>query len=154
MNRFQLVADHQRRHGVKRLCRVIGVARSSYYHWRATAPDRATRAAADARLAARIRVVHRDSAGTYGVPRITAELRETGHVVNHKRVARVMRQIGLAWPGCDSAAGTAPPSATPPRSKRRTCSAGTSPRGHRTPATSATSRIYRSPTARSAISRP
>jgi transposase InsO family protein len=96
VNRFQFVADQQRRHGVKRLCRVIGIARSSYYHWRATAPDRATRAAADARLAARIRVVHRDSAGTYGVPRITAELRETGHVVNHKRVARVMRQIGLA----------------------------------------------------------
>lgn len=96
MNRFQFVADHQRRHGVKRLCQVIGIARSSYYHWKTTAPDRAARAAADARLAARIRTVHRDSAGTYGVPRITAELRATGHVVNHKRVARVMRGIGLA----------------------------------------------------------
>jgi transposase InsO family protein len=96
VNRFQFVADHQRRHGVKRLCQVIGVARSSYYHWRATAPDRTARAAADARLAARIRTVHRASAGTYGVPRITAELRETGHPVNHKRVARVMRRIGLA----------------------------------------------------------
>jgi transposase InsO family protein len=40
-------------------------------------------------------VIHRDSAGTYGVPRITAELREAGQVVNHKRVARVMRGIGL-----------------------------------------------------------
>jgi len=96
VNRFQFVADHQRRHGVKRLCQVIGVARSSYYHWRTTAPDRAARAAADGRLAARIRTVHRASAGTYGVPRITAELRETGHPVNRKRVARVMRQIGLA----------------------------------------------------------
>jgi len=95
VNRFQFVDDHQRRHGVKRLCQVIGIARSSYYHWKATSPDRAVRAAADARLAARIRVIHRDSAGTYGVPRITAELREAGHVVNHKRVARVMRGIGL-----------------------------------------------------------
>ncbi len=96
MNRFQFVADHQRRHGVKRLCQVVGIARSSYHHWKAAAPDRAVRAAADARLAARIRMIHRDSTGTYGVPRITAELRDAGHVVNHKRVARVMRGIGLA----------------------------------------------------------
>jgi transposase InsO family protein len=96
VNRFQFVDDHQRHYGVKRLCQVIGVARSSYYHWRAAAPDRAARAAADARLAARIRVVHRDSGGTYGVPRITAELRDTGQQVNHKRVARIMRGLGLA----------------------------------------------------------
>jgi len=96
VNRFQFVDDHQRRYGVKRLCQVIGIARSSYYHWRATTSDRADRAAADARLAARIRVIHRESAGTYGVPRITAELREAGEVVNHKRVARVMAGIGLA----------------------------------------------------------
>ena len=96
MNRFQFVDDHQRHHGVKRLCQVVGIARSSYYHWKATAPDRAIRAAADARLAARIRTIHRDSTGTYGVPRITAELRDTGHPVNHKRVARVMRGVGLA----------------------------------------------------------
>ncbi|WP_435875831.1 IS3 family transposase [Saccharopolyspora shandongensis] len=96
VNRFQFVADHQRRYGVKRLCQVIGVARSSFYHWKATAADRAARSAADDRLAARIRVVHRESGGTYGVPRITAELREAGHLVNHKRVARVMRGIGLS----------------------------------------------------------
>jgi transposase InsO family protein len=96
VNRFQFVADHQRRHGVKRLCQVIGIARSSYYHWRATKSGRAARAAADGLLATRIRAIHRESAGTYGVPRITAELREAGQVVNHKRVARVMTMIGLA----------------------------------------------------------
>jgi hypothetical protein len=96
VNRFQFVADHQRCHGVKRLCQVIGIARSSCYHWRATKSDRADRAAADSRLAARIRAIHRESSGTYGVPRITAELREAGHLVNHKRVARVMAGIGLA----------------------------------------------------------
>lgn len=95
MNRFQFVADLQRRHGVKRLCQVLGIARSSYYHWRSTAADRVARAAADARLAARIRVVHHESAGTYGAPRVTAELRATGDLVNHKRVARIMREAGL-----------------------------------------------------------
>ncbi|MEV6994412.1 IS3 family transposase [Streptomyces sp. NPDC093228] len=96
VNRFQFVADHQRRYGVKRLCAILGIARSSFYYWRRTAEDRAVRQAADARLATRIRAVHRESDGTYGVPRITAELRGDGERVNHKRIARVMRSINLA----------------------------------------------------------
>lgn len=96
VNRFHFVADHQRRHGVKRLCSILGIARSSCYYWRRTAADRAGRQAADARLAARIRAVHRESDSTYGAPRITAELRETsGEPVNHKRVARIMRACGI-----------------------------------------------------------
>ncbi|MDT9686089.1 IS3 family transposase [Streptomyces sp. TRM76323] len=96
MNRFQCVADHQRRYGVKRLCTILGIARSSFCYWRRTAAGRAARQAADAALAARMRAVHRESDGTYGVPRITAEFREAGERVNHRRVARVMRQAGLA----------------------------------------------------------
>lgn len=64
MNRFQFVADHQRRYGVKRLCTILGIARSSFYYWRATAAERVARQAADARLAARIRAVHHESDGT------------------------------------------------------------------------------------------
>jgi transposase-like protein len=74
VNRFQFVADHQRRYGVKRLCTILGIARSSFYYWRRTAANRAARQAADARLADRIRAMHHGSRGTYGVPRITAEL--------------------------------------------------------------------------------
>ncbi|MYR55504.1 IS3 family transposase [Streptomyces sp. SID625] len=96
MNRFQFVADHQRRYGVKRLCTILGIARSSFYYWRRTAADRSARQAADAALAARILAVHREPDGTYGVPRITAELRDDGKRINHKRIARVMRSIGLA----------------------------------------------------------
>ncbi|WP_307619257.1 IS3 family transposase [Streptomyces sp. V3I7] len=96
VNRFHFVADHQRRYGVKRLCTTLGIARSSFYYWRRTAADRAARQAADAALAARIRAVHLEPDGTYGVPRITAELRDDGERVNHKRIARVMRSIGLA----------------------------------------------------------
>ncbi|GHH63141.1 hypothetical protein FHS35_002022 [Streptomyces umbrinus] len=101
MNRFQFVADDQRRYGVKRLCTILGIARSSFYYWRHTAAARAALQAADARLAARIRAVHRESDGTYGAPRITAELREAGERVNHKRIARMMRGAGVggARPG-------------------------------------------------------
>ncbi|MGX1510655.1 hypothetical protein RKD44_001943 [Streptomyces collinus] len=40
--------------------------------------------------------MHQESDGTYGSPRITAELREaSSEVVNHKRVARIMRASGI-----------------------------------------------------------
>ncbi|HCA88333.1 MAG TPA: hypothetical protein DEQ61_24435 [Streptomyces sp.] len=92
VNRCQFVEDHQRRHGVKRLCDILGLSRSSFYYWRRTAAARAARQVVEAGIAARIRKVHQESDGTYGAPRITAELRdEGGPAVNHKRVARIMR---------------------------------------------------------------
>jgi transposase InsO family protein len=95
VNRFQFVADHQARYGVKRLCQILAVNRSSFYYWRSTAPARAARNAADVALAERITTVHAAFDGTYGAPRITAELRDNGLPVNRKRVARVMRRFGV-----------------------------------------------------------
>ncbi|MEU3202022.1 IS3 family transposase [Streptomyces sp. NPDC006996] len=96
INRFQFIEDHHRAWGVKRLCHVLEVARSSFYKWRAGREARAARERADAALAERIRAVHTEWDGTYGRPRITAELREDGEHVNHKRVGRVMRKFGIA----------------------------------------------------------
>lgn len=95
MSRFQFVADHASAFGVKRLCRVLAVSRSGYYRWLSAEPARSARAAADAELAERIRQIHAEFDGTYGSPRITAELRQTGTRVNHKRVERVMRTHGI-----------------------------------------------------------
>lgn len=98
MNRFQFVADHQHTYEVKRLCELIEVERSSFYAWQAAAAARQARAAADAQLAERIRDVHQED-NTMGAPRITAELNDgvpDEQRVNHKRVARVMRQDGIS----------------------------------------------------------
>lgn len=95
MSRFQFVADHRDTFGVKRLCRVLEVSRSGFYRWLAAAPARAARAAADAALAAQITEIHAGFEGTYGSPRVTAQLRDTGRRINHKRVARVMRVFGI-----------------------------------------------------------
>lgn len=81
-----------------RLCEVIEVSRSSFYAWRKAAPARHARAQADAELAARIKAAHaKDKA--CGAPRITAELNDgapPAERVNHKRVARVMREHAIA----------------------------------------------------------
>ena len=98
MTRFQFVADHRDAFEVKRLCEIVDVARSSFYAWLAAAPARAVRASADAALAQRIRAIH-DTDRAQGVPRITAELNDGAPAdgrVNHKRVARVMRQEQIA----------------------------------------------------------
>ncbi|WP_396989404.1 IS3 family transposase [Nonomuraea sp. C10] len=95
VSRFEFVDDHRDVFGVKRLCWVLKVSRSGFYRWRKAAPARAERAAADAVLAAEIRHIHGEFDGTYGSPRITAELRAQGRRVNHKRVARVMRRFGI-----------------------------------------------------------
>jgi transposase InsO family protein len=102
VNRFQFVEDHKDAYGVKRLCEVIEIARSSFYAWLAAAPGRAERQAADAALASRIRVLQDPAQGgdrAYGAPRITADLNDGATAterVNRKRVARVMREHQLA----------------------------------------------------------
>lgn len=94
-SRFQFVDDHRGAFGVKRLCRMLNLSRSGFCRWLAGTDARAGRARADAELAERIAEIHRESDGTYGVPRVTAELHDTGVRVNHKRVARVMRAWGI-----------------------------------------------------------
>ncbi len=71
-------------------CRVLGVKRSSYYDWLSRPPS--ARAIQDAQLVETIRRVHYDSRGTYGAPRVHAELRlGLGIAIGRKRVARLMR---------------------------------------------------------------
>jgi putative transposase len=76
------------------MCRVLGVSPSGYYAWRERLPS--ARAQADQRLLDQIRTLHAHSRQTYGAPRIHADLRETGVPCGRKRVARLMRQAGLA----------------------------------------------------------
>ncbi len=57
--------------------------------------SRSERARGDAILADRIRWIHLRSRGTYGAPRIHAELADEGMRVGRKRVARLMRIAGL-----------------------------------------------------------
>jgi putative transposase len=76
------------------MARVLGVSTAGYYAWLRRPPS--DRAVADAALLQRIRTVHASSRETYGVPRVHAALRAGGQRHGRKRVARLMRQDGLA----------------------------------------------------------
>lgn len=104
VSRFQFIDDYRATYPVKWLCDILEVARSSYYAWVAGKPTRAARRRADLALAERIRTIQDPKQGgdrAYGVPRVTADLNDglapggEGRV-NHKRVARVMREHNLA----------------------------------------------------------
>ncbi len=75
------------------MCDVLQVSPSGYYKW--TGCSESHRACRDRALATHIRAVHKSSHGTYGSPRIHAELKEQGEEVSRKRIARLMRQEGL-----------------------------------------------------------
>ena len=85
---------HQAAHPIATLCRVLGVSASGYYAW--TGRPASARATADAALMERIRVIHTRSRGTYGERRVHAELAAQGVHVGRKRIARLMRAMGLA----------------------------------------------------------
>ncbi len=71
---------------VRMVCQVVGLPRSSYYYQPVQRDEGNLRKAIE------------ELAGqwpTYGYRRITAELRRANWEVNHKRVARLMRQMGL-----------------------------------------------------------
>jgi len=86
------VTAHQAVHPVAVVCRTLGVSPSGYYAWRKR--PLSPRARADVALTAQIEAVHRESRGTYGAPRIHAELGAQGIHISRKRVARLMRTAG------------------------------------------------------------
>jgi putative transposase len=93
VSRYRFIAAEKANYPVVQLCRVLRVASSGYYAWKQRQPSR--RSQANAALTARIRAIHKRSRGTYGAPRIHAEL-HAEQPVSRKRVARLMRAAGLA----------------------------------------------------------
>ena len=81
-------------HPIRTMARVLGVSASGFYAWRDRPPS--DRQRGDAALLRRIRTIHAISHGTYGAPRVQAELRAEGTHVGCKRIARLMQKAGIA----------------------------------------------------------
>ena len=92
--RCAVIARHEDEYPVRRMCRVLAVSVSGYYAYRRR-PER-WRAVIDDGLMAHLRIVFAERGETYGAPRVHQELRAAGLPTSTKRVARLMREAGLA----------------------------------------------------------
>ena len=75
------------------MCNLLSLSRSGYHVWRRRPAS--ARSIGNAELVGEIQRIYREGRGEYGSPTICHVLRESGHRVNHKRVARLMRTNGL-----------------------------------------------------------
>ncbi|PTL75332.1 hypothetical protein DAT35_55135 [Vitiosangium sp. GDMCC 1.1324] len=97
--KFEFIEAEKAHFPVDFMCQQLGVSRSGYYAWKER-PE-SERHKEDRALAEVVTEEHKESRGTYGSPRVHAELRARGQRVSRKRVARLMRQQELAaraWP--------------------------------------------------------
>jgi putative transposase len=92
--KFEFIDAQKAHFPVDFMCQQLGVSRSGYYAWKER--PQSERHKADQALAQEIAQVHQESRGTYGSPRVHAELRARGRRVSRKRVARLMDEEGLA----------------------------------------------------------
>ena len=83
--------DHGVPHAVS--CRALGVAASTFYKWRDRPPTPAQRRRAE--LDVEVKSCFDASDGTYGSPRVRAELRRSGREVSKKTVEASMARQGL-----------------------------------------------------------
>jgi putative transposase len=102
--KFVFIEAEKANFSIKAMCRVLEVSCSGFFAWRRRPPS--TRTREDVKLSVEISAIYQRSRGTYGSPRIHAELRSRSLDVGRRRVARLMRERGLV--------------ARPPRRTKRT----------------------------------
>jgi transposase InsO family protein len=96
VSRFRFIQAEKACYPIALLCRALQVSRAGYYAWAGRGVS--MRAQADAALTQQIRTIHQNSRGTYGAPRVHAELQSSGQQVSRKRVARLMQAAAVR--GC------------------------------------------------------
>jgi len=92
------IDEHRGEYGVEPICRVLPIAPSTYFAWKAKQRDpdrRSERAKRDERLRVVIRRVWEDNFRVYGVRKVWRQLRREGIDVARCTVERLMAQMGL-----------------------------------------------------------
>lgn len=91
--KFEFIRVEKASHSIPVLCALLGVTRQGYHAWEARKPSQ--RALAEQRLREDVKRIFDESRGTYGSPRVHAELHREGKKVGKSRVERVMRELDL-----------------------------------------------------------
>jgi len=96
VSKFAFVAAERANHAVVTLCRIAGASVSGFYAWLRAIPAVQNRVEAEAALCGHIGRIFAARRRVYGSPRVHAELRREGRRHSRRRVARLMREMGLA----------------------------------------------------------
>ena len=91
--KYQVMSEQRGTHGVERMAKVLGVARSGYYSW--VEGGQSARSVEEKELVEQIQHIQGEVSHRYGSPRMREELLRRGRHVGKKRVARIMRENGL-----------------------------------------------------------
>jgi transposase InsO family protein len=94
--RFAFAAAERGNRAVARLCRVVGASVSGFYAWLRAIPATRARAEAEAELRGHVGRVFAARHRVYGAPRVHAEPGREGRRHPRRRVARLMREMGLS----------------------------------------------------------
>ena len=95
MSKFAFVAAERANHAVAALCRIIGASVGGFYAWLRAIPAVRARAEAEDGLRGHIDRIFAARRRVHGSPRVHAELRREGRHHSRRRVARLMREMGL-----------------------------------------------------------
>jgi len=88
--KFAFIDAHRQHFQVARMCSVLDVSENGYFNWRKRGISQ--RKQDDEQIAKHIEDIYRSSGGSYGSPRIHAELKKQGMHYGRKRIARIMRE--------------------------------------------------------------
>ena len=94
--RYRCIHRRRNLYPMRMMCKAMQVSPSGYYAWRVRPESRRRRY--DRQLTQAIRLLHAESDGTYGSPRLHAELNDSGFPCGRAKVARLMASAGLK--GC------------------------------------------------------
>lgn len=93
MNKLYSWIEQQTEHSTRKMVATLGVSQSGYYQWKKAEPGK--RETDNQKLLKEIKSAFKEGRRKYGSPRITERLKQSGQKVNHKRVARLMRENGI-----------------------------------------------------------
>ena len=91
--KFRFIDQAKTEFPAHRLCKVLGVSQSGYFAWKDRPASR--RQHEDMVMLAHVRSAYALSHETYGSPRMTRELQDSGFAIGRRRTARLMRENGL-----------------------------------------------------------
>ncbi|WP_138090975.1 IS3 family transposase [Halalkalibacterium halodurans] len=92
--RFQMIDKLRRKHPLMWLLKIGEVSKAGYYKWRNSRSKQAIRREEDILLKEHILALHKRHP-YFGYKRMTRALSREGMVINHKRVRRLMRELGI-----------------------------------------------------------